>query len=230
VSGLKRILYVDDDYELSEMVQEYLATKNFDVDLVHNPEIVIDKVKSSHYDLCLMDVKMPQKDGFELAEDLNTAGINIPFLFLTGQTRKEDRIKGLKLGAQDYVSKPFSLEELYLRISNIVTRTGSDSSKPQASYDLGGSTFFPFHARLKSKDEELSLSTTENELLLVFCQNQNQVVSRDDILKAVWGQNDHYKSLSLNVYISRLRKLLSSSPNVSILNQHGQGYMLTVSE
>ncbi len=230
MSAIKRILYIDDDFELSELVQEYLVTKNFDVELCHNPNNVIQMVDEGNYDLCLMDVKMPQKDGFELAEEMTNAGLTVPFLFLTGQTRKEDRIRGLKLGAEDYISKPFSLEELYLRINIITNRVATGQQKPKTLYDLGKITFHTNIAKLKSGDKETSLSTTENELLLLFCQNPNTVISRDDILVAVWGHNDHYKSLSLNVYITRLRKLLSDAGNITIMNQHGKGYMMVVSD
>lgn len=222
------IIYIDDDPELGELVQEYLEAKEVRVKLIHNPPELIPQLREGKYNLCLMDVKMPHKDGFELAQEIIDNGIDIPFLFLTGQTRKEDRIRGLKLGAEDYISKPFSLEELYLRIVNITKRAQSGQTKQQSEYALGQYTFNSDYAELSSTEGKVNLSTTEAKLLQILCENMNNVVSRKEILKSIWGGDDHYKSLSLNVYITKLRNHLKLEEDITILNKHGEGYKLIV--
>ncbi|MBO6515749.1 MAG: response regulator transcription factor [Bacteroidia bacterium] len=222
------ILYVDDDIELSGLVQEYLSGKGMSVKLLHNPDDVLKNLQNDTFHLCLMDVKMPQKDGFTLAEEIQSHGIQIPFLFLTGQTRKEDRIRGLKLGAEDYISKPFSLEELYLRITNISKRVRTGEDRPETEFPLGKQTFFSDFGELRTENASTSLSTTEAKVLHILCRHMNKVVTRTKMLEDIWGQDDYHKGLSLNVYITRLRKRFSDNSAVTIVNEHGHGYKLLV--
>lgn len=223
-----RILYIDDDLELSELVEEYLQGKDISVRLLHNPDHVLPELQNQTYDLCLMDVKMPGKDGFMLAEELTENNVITPFLFLTGQTRKEDRIKGLRLGAQDYISKPFSLEELYLRILNIARRTDQQQAKPISQFKLGDYVFKADYGELIHQGTTENLSTTESKLLRLFCDRMNELVLREEILVTIWGENDYYKGLSLNVYITRLRKRFETTEDISIINEHGKGYRFVV--
>lgn len=227
MSEIRKILYIDDNLELSELVREYLSDKGMEVTLLHNSDHLIPELQKGTYELCLMDVMMPGKDGFELAEEMNVLSIQIPFLFLTGQTKKEDRIRGLKLGAQDYISKPFSLEELHLRILNILGRTtGTQNSRstPAYRFDLGEHSFKADYGELIFRGETVKLSSTESKLLHYFCQHQNELITRSDILRHIWGEDDYYKGLSLNVYITRLRKQFRENPRIQILNEHGTGY------
>lgn len=222
-----RVIYIDDDIELSEFVEEYMVSKGLQIKLVHNHNNLIPLLNENTFDICLMDVKMPGKDGFTLAEEILSNGITIPFLFLTGQTRKEDKIRGLKLGAQDYIIKPFSLEELYLRITNICKRSSDGETLAQLSeYMLGNIRFNINFNELNLNNKVIPLSGTEAKLLKLLCQNSNKIVSRDEILMKIWGTTDHYKSLSLNVYITKLRKHLASQNGVSLVNEHGEGYKL----
>lgn len=223
-----QVLYIDDDLELSSLVEEYLSSKDVEVKLLHDPNQVIPSLQTGTFDLCLMDVKMPEKDGFTLAEEIVQNELDIPFIFLTGQTRKEDRIHGLKLGAADFISKPFSLEELYLRIQNIFKRVGQDSVRVDKVFTLGSWEYHPDFGELRKGDETVSLSSTEARVLHFFCQNMNKLVQRSDILLEVWGEDDYYKGLSLNVYITRLRKRFTDEPAISIVNEHGQGYKFMI--
>lgn len=227
MSNSRKILYIDDNLELSELVQEYLSDKELEVTLLHNSDHLIPELQKGIYELCLMDVMMPGKDGFELAEEINVLNLQIPFLFLTGQTKREDRIRGLKLGAQDYISKPFSLEELHLRILNILGRAKSTPSPTNLTgyrFELGDHTFRADYGELNYKGEIIKLSSTEAKLLHYFCRNLNELITRSDILKHIWGEDDYYKGLSLNVYITRLRKLFRDNSRIQILNEHGTGY------
>ncbi len=223
-----RILFVDDDQLLSSMTKEYLEAKDFKVSLFHNAEEGLLQFKQGDYDLCLLDVKMPIKDGFSLAEDIRNLDSEIPIFFLTGKTDTTDRIKGLTLGADDYITKPFSMEELSLRINAILKRTILENSKTKQVQVIGAYLFHSVSRELHFQESVTKLSAIESKLLGLLAENVNGLLGRDYALNKIWLDEDHLKGRSLNVYVSRLRKYLSQDENIEILNVHGEGYRLVV--
>ena len=225
-----RILFVDDERQFSAMTQEYLEAKGLQVVLKHSGDEGLLAFKNDHFDLCILDVKMPMKDGFTLAEEIRGLNELIPFVFLTGQTEKEDRIRGLSLGADDYVTKPFSTEELFLRVNNILKRVlfEREARKEIEKFEIGK---FKFDATLRevlSDEKVIRLTAIESKLLQMFCENQNGVVERDMALKRIWGDDEFLRGRSLNVYVSKLRNLLKEDTRIEFLNVHGVGYKMVV--
>jgi two-component system OmpR family response regulator len=227
---MPHILFVDDEQQFSSMTVEYLQAKGFDVTLKHSAEDALAAFRSGKFDCCIFDVKRPIKDGFSLAADIRAQDEGIPIVFLTGQANKEDRIKGLTLGADDYVTKPFSMEELYLRIKGILKRVGAQEKKAPAHYQLGSYTFDPVAQELFFEGTRTRLSAIESRLLQLFCEKKNNLVQRDYALAQIWQDEDQLKSQSMNVYVSKLRTLLDRDSRIEIINVHGEGYKMVVKE
>ncbi len=228
MSKLPRILLVDDEPELAGITKEYLEAKGFVVTMQHNAVAGLETFRKGTFDVCVLDVKMPFKDGFSLAEDIRSLNKHIPFIFLTGQTDKEDRIKGLTLGADDYITKPFSMQELYLRLNVVLKRMGAGSGEQKTNFIIGRFTFDSVGRSLTFDDLIIRLSEMENQLLLLFCTQPEGLVSRDLALREIWQDDIQAKSRSLNVYISKLRNHFESDDRVEIINIHGTGYRLIV--
>jgi DNA-binding response OmpR family regulator len=226
----RQILLVDDDRTLSPLLKEYLEAKDFDCSLCHNGFEALEVFKNKKYDLCVLDIKMPFKNGLELALDFKNLEPDIPFLFLTGQAEKEDRIKGLELGADDYIVKPYSMQEVFLRIKTIFKRVEMAEKRENKteSFRIGGYTFLPATRELTIGDDVFRLSEIESKLLLVFCQSRDGVILRDQTLKFIWPEENLYRERSLNVYVSKLRSYLKADSSIEILNIHGTGYKLIV--
>lgn len=225
------LLLVDDDRILSPLLEEYLQSKGFRTTLCFNAMDGLEKFKSSDIDLCVLDVKMPMKDGFTLAQEILELSDNIPFLFLTSEAEKEKKIKGLKLGADDYILKPFSMEELYLRIQLILRRfEGRKEIDKQKNhhFNIGKFNFKPNIRELSSEEKTINLSTTETQLLQMFCESKDRFVDRDIALKRIWKDEYMAKSRSLNVYVSKLRKYFKADSSIVFLNVHGQGYQMII--
>ncbi len=228
---MKKILLVDDDRALAPLLAEYLEGKNFRVTLAQTGDDGLAAFKKQPFDLCLLDVKMPFKDGFSLAADLRAIDPQIPFIFLTGQNQKEDRIRGLTLGADDYVTKPFSIEEVYLRVEAVLRRTGRQQAERagEEPRQIGRYRFDPVSRELFFDGKNAArLSAIEAKLLDLFCLSPTGVVERDTALNRVWGDDFNAHSRSLNVYVSKLRQFLKDDPAIEILNIHGEGYRLVV--
>lgn len=222
------ILFVDDEQQFSAMTKEYLEAKGFKVTLKHNADEGLSSFKSNKYNLCIFDVKMPIKDGFSLAEDVRSLDEDIPIVFLTGQTQKEDRIKGLTIGADDYITKPFSMEELFLRVTVILKRVKRQEKSMPLKFDIGNYSFDSVTRELSLGGELIKLSAIESKLLQLFCENKNGLVKRDFALNRIWQDEDYLKGRSLNVYVSKLRTFLKKDENIEILNVHGEGYRMVV--
>lgn len=221
------LLFIDDEVQYSELTKEYLEMKGCRVMLKHDGQAGLDAFKSQPFDLCVLDIKMPKKDGFTLAEEIKQIDETIPIVFLTGQSLKEDKIKGLMLGADDYLTKPFSMEELYLRIRAILKRVKvQEKTRAIDHYEWGHSRFDPELRQLVVSGETIKLTSIESKLLKLFCEHQNKVLTRDAAMIGIWGDEEHYRGYSLNVYVSKLRKFLKADPAVEILNLHGEGYKL----
>lgn len=223
------LLLVDDDLALSPVTKEYLEAKDFQVTLRHSGEEGWTAFRSGTFDCCILDVKMPFKDGFSLAEDIRQLNPDMPILFLTGASQKEERIRGLSLGADDYITKPFSMEELYLRIRNILKRsTLQQKQSEKAAYEIGLYRFDVATRELHGGPEMVKLTAIEARLLQLFCESDNGIIRRDIALQRIWGDEDMLKGRSLNVYVSKLRTFLSADARVEILNVHGEGYQMVV--
>lgn len=224
------ILIVDDDTIIGPVVSDYLESQDLDVTLIQDSSLALNAVKKGAFDVCLLDVKMPGKTGFEIAEEIHEVFSDMPIIFLTGESGKADKIKGLRLGADDYITKPFNLEELHLRILAVTRRSKKSQnkeSKPE-QYAIGTYTFRPSLRKLQYGNEEQSLTAIETELLCMFCEAENGIIDREVALKKIWKDEHMFKGRSLNVYVSKLREYLSKDNRIEILNIHGKGYNLIV--
>jgi two-component system, OmpR family, response regulator len=224
-----KILLAEDDENLGLLLKEYLIAKGYDTDLYPDGETAYHGFMRNQYNLCLLDVMMPRKDGFTLARDIRLVNTDIPIIFLTAKNLKEDVIEGFKLGADDYMTKPFSMEELIFRIEAILRRISSDNfSNDQQVYQIGLYTFDARKQILIHNDEEVKLTTKESELLRLLAGNANKVLERNYALKAIWIDDNYFNARSMDVYITKLRKHLKDDPTVEIINVHGKGYKLIV--
>jgi len=227
----EKILLVEDDQTLNFIVKDNLEQAGYSVISVEDGESAIRAFKSGKFSLCLLDVMLPKKDGFTVAREIRETDDHVPIIFLTARSMTEDRINGLTIGGDDYITKPFSMEELLLKIKIFLkrTQTTTESTTDQNCYKLGIFNFFFESLVLESNSERKTLTYKEAELLRYFCDNPNKVLSRSDILKQVWGSDDYYLGRSLDVFISRLRKYLGSDDNIKILNLHGIGFRFNAS-
>ena len=222
-----RILLAEDDHNLGSLLQEYLIAKGYDVTLSKDGNQGLDIFLSQEFDFCILDVMMPKKDGFSLAKEIRTKNPEVPILFLTAKSMQEDTIKGFEVGADDYMTKPFSMEELLLRIKAILKRTKKGDINPESEvFKVGKFEFNSLQHELKAGEEKYKLTTKESDLLKLFCQNQNKTVSRSYALKLIWGDDSYFNARSMDVYITKLRKYLKSDSNIQIMNLHGEGFKL----
>ncbi len=217
-----KILYAEDDQTIAFLIQDSLEPY-YDVDYHDNGKSALEAFDIYSYDICLLDIMMPEVDGFELAKHIRTHNSEIPIIFISAKALKEDRIKGLKIGADDYLVKPFSIEELILKIEVFLKRTKKTDHAP-AKYQIGKYHFDPKNYTLQEQNKIITLTQRESELLLYFIRHRNSVLKRQDILKAVWGDDDYFMGRSLDVFISRLRKVFADEENISIENLHGIGF------
>ncbi|HBH06520.1 MAG TPA: DNA-binding response regulator [Flavobacteriales bacterium] len=224
-----RLLIVEDDPNLGAIISEYLSSKNYLVERAYDGEEGFERFSQSEFDLIVLDIMMPKKDGFTLAREIKKLNKEIPIIFLTAKSLKEDTIEGFKIGADDYMTKPFSMEELLLRINAILKRTNpSDKAAVHKEFEIGRFRFIPNERALILGDESTRLTSKENQLLKLLAQNINQVLERTSALKAIWGDDSYFNSRSMDVYITKLRKYLRPDPNIEIINVHGQGFRLIV--
>jgi DNA-binding response OmpR family regulator len=221
-----RILLCEDDENLGMLLREYLQTKGYDCDLQPDGEAGYKAFTRNKYDLCVLDVMMPKKDGFALAGDIRAMNTEVPIIFLTAKSMKEDILQGFKLGADDYLSKPFSMEELLYRIESILRRVRGKKIKDVVSYQIGGFIFDAQKQTLEFDGETKKLTTKESELLNLLAANANNILERNYALKTIWVDDNYFNARSMDVYITKLRKLLKDDPNVAIINIHGKGYKL----
>jgi DNA-binding response OmpR family regulator len=223
-----RILLTEDDPNLGMLLQEYLKAKNYDVELAVDGNEGLDFfLTKDSFDMCILDVMMPKKDGFSLAKEIRLQDPDVPIIFLTAKSMKEDTIQGFKSGADDYITKPFSMEELLMRIAAIFRRIHKQEYEAIPSeFQIGQYRFDTTSHKLSLNGEGQKLTTKESELLKLFCQNLNKPVSRSLALKLIWGDDSYFNARSMDVYITKLRKHLKADPNLQILNLHGEGFKL----
>lgn len=224
-----RLLLAEDDENLGLLLKEYLIAKGFDAELFPDGEAAYKGFMKDHYDICVLDIMMPKKDGFSLAKDIRIVNADIPIIFLTAKNMKEDVLEGFKLGADDYITKPFSMEELILRIEAILRRTAQENqASSQQVFTLGRFSFDTLKQILSGGENAVKLTTKESDLLKLLCQNANKVLERNYALKSIWIDDNYFNARSMDVYITKLRKHLKAEESVEIINVHGKGYKLIV--
>jgi DNA-binding response OmpR family regulator len=223
-----KVLLVEDNENLGYMLKEYLTMKYFQMDWVKSANEAMVFLKNNKPDLVILDVGLPDLDGFQLAQWIKKDYPTIPFLFLTARVLKIDVLKGFNLGAEDYIKKPIDEEELVMRIKAILNRTSKESDSVTNHIALGNYHFNKNTRILSSQNEERRLTAMESKLLLMLCQKLNQVVERSLLLNEIWGNDDYFSRKSMDVFISRLRKYLAEDQNIKLLNVHNTGFILNV--
>ena len=221
-----KILLCEDDENLGTILKEFLQAKGFSVELCPDGEKGYKAFLQNQYDLCVLDVMMPKKDGFTLAQEIRNVNSQVPIIFLTAKNIKEDILEGFKIGADDYITKPFSMEELVLRINAILRRINGKKNHETTLYKIGKFTFDTKKQVLVLGDQTMKLTTKESELLALLCMNVNDVLERNYALKTIWVDDNYFNARSMDVYITKLRKLLKADPEIEIINIHGKGYKL----
>ena len=225
-----KILLCEDDENLGMLLREYLHAKGYDVDLKLDGEEGGNAFFAGKYDVCVLDVMMPKKDGFTLAQEIRQVNEKVPILFLTAKTLKEDIVEGFRIGADDYITKPFSMEELLLRIEAILRRVNGKKGAADPIQKLGKFTFDSQKQLLTIDGESTKLTTKESELLALLCEHKNDILERNRALKTTWVDDNYFNARSMDVYITKLRKLLKADPQVEIINVHGKGYKIVIPE
>ena len=225
-----KILLCEDDENLGMLLREYLQAKGLEVNLLPDGEAGYQSFLNEKYDLCVLDVMMPKKDGFTLAQDIRKINGVVPIVFLTAKSLKEDVLEGFKIGADDYITKPFSMEELLFRIEAILRRISGKKNKNGNEYRLGKMIFDTQKQLLTSDTKQVKLTTKESELLTLLVQNANNILERNYALKTIWVEDNYFNARSMDVYITKLRKLLKDDSDVEIINIHGKGYKLIIPE
>ena len=227
----KKILLVEDDSNFGRILKEYLSINKYNVDLASNGIEGYEKFTRSEYDLCILDVMMPYKDGFTLAKEIREKNDQIPIIFLTAKTLKDDVLKGYKIGADDYLTKPFDSEILLAKIKSLFSRKNLLKSDNSTVYEFNFGKF-NFNSKLRmlnhGSDEPIKLSPKENELLKMLVLNLNDLLPRDIALNKIWRDDNYFTSRSMDVYIAKLRKYLETDNKIKIINIHGEGFRLTV--
>jgi two-component system OmpR family response regulator len=225
-----KILLVEDDPNLGNLLKEYLEAKGYSTVLAVNGKQGYDVFSKDKFNICILDVMMPIKDGFTLAKEIRALDVHIPIVFLTAKSMKEDAIEGFTAGGDDYITKPFSMEELLLRIKAILRRTDNKTAKSaeQTEFKIGKYRFDYKHQVLYLKEAEQKLTTKESDLLRLLCINTNEVLDRNFTLKAIWQDDNYFNGRSMDVYIAKLRKYLKDDTSVDLVNVHGKGFKLLI--
>lgn len=223
------ILLCEDDENLGMLLREYLEAKGYTAELCADGEEGYKTFMEKSFDLCILDVMMPKMDGFTLATKIREINSEIPFMFLTAKTLKDDILEGFKIGADDYITKPFSMEEVVFRIEAILRRVRGKKNKETTVHQIGRYTFDTQKQLLTFEGENTKLTTKEAELLTLLSSKANELLQRDYALKTIWIDDNYFNARSMDVYITKLRKHLKKDPNVEILNVHGKGYKLVIS-
>ncbi|QAA81995.1 response regulator transcription factor [Aequorivita sp. H23M31] len=219
-----RVLIVEDDLDLGNLLKQYLEVKNFSVHRVFDGVEAREELQINPYDILVLDIMMPREDGFELAEKIKKLYPNLPFLFVTARKMKEDILKGLKLGADDYITKPFDADELVLRIQNILKRNNLPETSEIETFHIGNFVFKPKNLTLATQHSSKTLTLKEAQLLHYLVLNQDQLIKREEVLNLLWKEADFFSGRSLDVFISRLRKYLSEDPSIGIESIRGIGF------
>ncbi len=223
-----KILLIEDDTNLGFLLVEYLETNGFDVKLYRDGETGFKGFQNGHFDFCILDIMLPSLDGFSLAKKIKAENKQIPIIFLTAKSLKEDKIKGFNIGIDDYITKPFDEEELLCRINAILMRVDSEKTKTTKNiFTIGKYTFNCNNKALIFNKKTKRLTTKESEILRLLCMSKNKIIKREDVLISVWGENDYFIGRSLDVFISKLRKYLEKDTTVKIETIPTVGFILS---
>lgn len=222
------ILLCEDDLNFGMLLSDFLRSRGYVVDFAQDGDDGWVKFTHSKYDICIFDVMMPLKNGFELTKEIRESGSDVPVLFLSARTSKEDVLEGYRVGGDDYITKPCSMEILIYKIESIMRRIRKRDMECRTRFQLGRLEFDATRQTLHDGDEKIHLSSRENELLLILCQRCDELVERSYILKSIWLNDTYFACRSLSVYINHLRKILAREPNVKIMSVHGKGYKIVV--
>ncbi len=225
-----RILLVEDDPNFGAVLKDYLTMNEFNVTLATDGEKGVDIFKKEDFNLCILDVMMPKKDGFTTAMELRRMNPEIPVIFLTAKTLQQDIIEGFKLGADDYITKPFNSEELLYRINAVLKRGRLKQNNQQKEFQVG-KYHFNYKTRILTHDgKQEKLSPKESELMRMLCMRVNDILYREEALKQIWGRDDYFTARSMDVFVTKLRKYLKDDPTLEIVNIHGNGFRLNMEE
>lgn len=222
------IFLVEDDLSFGAVLKSYLEISNYRVTWIDNGRNALDRFRSGKYNLCLLDVMLPQVDGFTIGRDIKKISPGMPVIFLTAKTLKEDILRGYDAGADDYITKPFDTEVLLCKITAVLKRQGNDFNREPEALEVGSYHFNVRLRQLERGDFIQKLSPREADLLKILCLNKNRLLPRETALKAIWGNNGYFTARSMDVFITRLRKYLSGDPAVEIKNLHGTGFILEI--
>ena len=229
-----KILLVEDDINLGTILREYLEVKGYEVDLSRDGEAALAQFNQKEYEIFILDVMLPKMDGFSLAKEIRAVNDLTPILFLTARNMLEDKAEGFNLGGDDYLTKPFSMEELLLRIKALLRRAQKNpvtsQNSDQTSFDIGAFHFDYATRRLTIDGESRRVTSRESELLRLLCLHMNDILKREVALKMIWGDDSYFNARSMDVFITKLRKYLKADGNVEIMNVHGMGYKLVVDQ
>lgn len=228
-----QVLMAEDDENLGLILSERLKSKGFEVDLAPDGAVAMAMYQKKKYDLLILDIMMPVKDGFTLAKEIRKTDSNTPIIFVTARSMKEDVLKGFEIGADDYLTKPFSMDELMVRIHAVLRRTfrKSDLSSGEVDqFQFSNTQFNAITQTLTIANVSVDLTSKESELLRLLCSRINEVVPRDEALISIWGNDSYFNGRSMDVFISKLRKMLAADEQVEIMNVHGKGFKLVVKE
>lgn len=224
------ILLAEDDPNLGLLLAEFLKKKGYRVQWAQNGDQALDYFVKDRFDLCLLDVMMPKKDGFSLAKDIRANHLQVPIIFLTAKSMEEDTLQGFKVGADDYLTKPFSMEVLLARMEAVLRRTQKDKVIPTLAdkIALGKYLYYPNQMKISWEEKEQKFTPKENDLMKLLCANLGHPVSRSYALKLIWGDDTYFNARSMDVYMTKLRKMLKEDTNVQLQNLHGEGFILKV--
>jgi DNA-binding response OmpR family regulator len=225
-----KVLLAEDDANLGSILKSYLQAKGYDTDLFEDGDQAYEAFKKKSYDFCILDIMMPLKDGFTLAKEIRKDDKDIPILFLTAKSLQEDIIEGFKIGADDYLTKPFSMEELLMRMEAVLRRSKQGRKKKDGDeiYKIGIFTFNYKRQELSYNEKKQKLTSKEADLLKLLCDHMNNILERPEALKKIWKDDSYFNARSMDVYVAKIRKYLKADPNVELLNIHGRGFKLVV--
>jgi two-component system, OmpR family, response regulator len=224
---ITKVLLAEDDSNLGMLLKNYLSAKGYETTLMVNGALALKEFPRQEFELCILDIMMPELDGLTLAREIRKINPSVPIIFLTAKSQKEDILDGFRTGADDYITKPFSMEELLYRIQAILKRTsGAATPRKEQLYSIGNYSFDPLKQMLIIGGQPVKLTTKESELLELLCRHRNEILERNFALKSIWIDDNYFNARSMDVYITRLRKYLKKDSSVKILNVHGRGYKL----
>lgn len=224
--GIK-VLVAEDDPNLATILKAYLTQKGYQVLLATDGQVALDYFKQDEVDACILDIMMPTKDGFAVAKEIRRFDKKVPIIFLSAKTLEADKLKGFEIGCDDYITKPFSMEELIARLNATLRRTFDDNKPENNIFSIGNYTFDYNRQLLTINGEDQKLTAKECELLKMYCVNFNQLVERVTTLQKIWKDDSYFAARSMDVYITKLRKYLSKDPDIQLVNMHGIGFKLT---